>query len=81
VATRGVSRQSRLQSWLMRREAFVLSELSWWRAMPIGLSCLLHAGLVIGLLLGQQWVTSVVALQPPVLPKTVVQPVRLPKAR
>jgi hypothetical protein len=46
----------------LRREAFVLNELSWWRAMPIGVSCLLHAGLVAGL-------------------KTVVQPVRIPKAR
>jgi hypothetical protein len=31
----------------MRREAFVLNELSWWRAMPIGVSCPLHVGLVI----------------------------------
>jgi hypothetical protein len=36
VATRGVPRLSRFQSWRMRREAFVLNELSWWRAMPIG---------------------------------------------
>jgi protein TonB len=56
----------------MRREAFVLNELSWWRAMPIGLSCLLHVGLVTGLILGQQWVTRVVALQPPVLPVQLV---------
>jgi len=56
----------------MRREAFVLNEMSWWRAMPIGLSCLLHVGLVTGLILGQQWVTSVVALQPPVLPVELV---------
>ena len=56
----------------MRREAFVLNELSWWRAMPIGVSCLLHAGLVTGLILGQQWVISVVALQPPVLPVQLV---------
>jgi hypothetical protein len=40
--------------------------------MPIGLSCLLHVGLVTGLILGQQWVTSVVALQPPVLPVQLV---------
>jgi protein TonB len=56
----------------MRREAFVLNELSWWRAMPIGVSCLLHAGLITGLVLGQQWVISVVALQPPVLPVQLV---------
>jgi protein TonB len=56
----------------MRREGFVLNEMSWWRAMPIGLSCLLHVGLVTGLILGQQWVTRVVALQPPVLPVQLV---------
>jgi protein TonB len=56
----------------MRREAFVLNELSWWRAVPIGVSCLLHVGLVTGLILGQQWVISVVALQPPVLPVQLV---------
>ena len=50
----------------------MLNELSWSRAMPIGLSCVLHVGLVIGLILGQQWVTSVVALQPPVLPVQLV---------
>jgi protein TonB len=50
----------------------VLNELSWSRAMPIGLSCLLHMGLVTGLILGQSWVTSVVALQPPVLPVQLV---------
>jgi len=50
----------------------VLNEMSWWRAMPIGLSCLLHVGLVTGLILGQQWVTRVVALQPPVLPVQLV---------
>lgn len=50
----------------------MLNEMSWWRAMPIGLSCLLHVGLVTGLILGQQWVTRVVALQPPVLPVQLV---------
>jgi len=35
-------------------------------------SCLLHAGLVTGLILGQQWVISVVALPPPVLPVQLV---------
>jgi protein TonB len=57
----------------MRREAFVLNELSWWRAMPIGVSCLLHVGLVAGLVLGQQWVTRVVARgEAPVLPVRLV---------
>ena len=65
-------RLSRFPSWLKRREAFVLNELSRWRAMPIGVSCLLHVGLVTGLILGQQWVTRVVALQPPVLPVQLV---------
>lgn len=50
----------------------MLNELSWWRAMPIGVSCLLHVGLVTGLILGQHWVTSVVAHQPPVLPVQLV---------
>jgi len=50
----------------------VLSELSWWRAMPIGVSCLLHVGLVTGLILGQHWLISVVAPQPPVLPVQLV---------
>jgi protein TonB len=50
----------------------VLNELPWSRAMPIGLSCLLHVGLVSGLILGQSWVTSVVALPPPVLPVQLV---------
>jgi protein TonB len=50
----------------------VLNELSWWRAMPIGVSCLLHVGLVAGLIAGQQWVTRVVAQQPPVLPVQLV---------
>ena len=50
----------------------MLNEMSWWRAMPIGLSCLLHVGLVTGLILGQQWVTRVVAFQPPVLPVQLV---------
>ena len=50
----------------------MLNEMSWWRAMPIGLSCLLHVGLVTGLILGQQWVTSLVVLRPPVLPVQLV---------
>jgi protein TonB len=56
----------------LRREAFVLNELSWWRAMPIGLSCVLHVALVTGLIAGQHWVTTVVAVQPPVLPVQLV---------
>jgi hypothetical protein len=43
----------------MRREAFVLNELSWWRAMPIGVFPFFKT----------------------VSNKTVVQPVRIPKAR
>jgi len=35
--------------------------------MTIGLSCVLHAGLVAGLVLGQHWITVAVA-RPPVLP-------------
>ena len=50
----------------------MLSGLSRWRAMPIGVSCLLHVGLAAGLVLGQQWVVSVVAVQPPVLPVQLV---------
>jgi protein TonB len=50
----------------------VLNELSWRRAMPIGLSCVLHVALVTGLIAGQHWVTSVVAVQPPVLPVQLV---------
>ena len=50
----------------------MLNELPWSRAMPIGLSCLLHVGLVTGLILAQSWVTSVVALPPPVLPVQLV---------
>ena len=50
----------------------MLNAQSWWRAMPIGVSCLLHVGLVTGLILGQHWVTTVVALQPPVLPVQLV---------
>ena len=50
----------------------MLNELSWRRAMPIGLSCVLHVALVTGLIVGQHWVTSVVAVQPPVLPVQLV---------
>lgn len=50
----------------------MFNELSWRRAMPIGLSCVLHVALVTGLIAGQHWVTSVVAVQPPVLPVQLV---------
>ncbi|MGH7386542.1 MAG: hypothetical protein ACREKG_15290, partial [Candidatus Rokuibacteriota bacterium] len=44
--------------------------------MPIGVSCLLHVGLIAGLILAHQWgqqlVTSAVAVQPPVLPVQLV---------
>lgn len=49
----------------------MLNEL-WWRAMPISVSCLLHVGLVTGLVVGQHWLASVVAHQPPVLPVQLV---------
>lgn len=42
------------------------------RGLPITLSCLLHLGLAIGLILGQQWVTAAVAVRPPVLPVHLV---------
>jgi len=44
----------------------VLNEL-WWRAMPISVSCLLHVGLVTGLIVGQHWLATVGAHRPPVL--------------
>ncbi|MGH7415048.1 MAG: hypothetical protein ACREKJ_12695, partial [Candidatus Rokuibacteriota bacterium] len=76
MAMRGIFRLSRFRSWLMRRDVFVLSELSLRRAMPIGVSCLLHAGLIAGLMLaqqwGQQWAITAVAVQPPVLPVRLV---------
>ena len=83
----------------------MLSELSWWRAMPIGVSCLLHVGLVTGLILGRTLSpirvlsTAIKAYAPDItfapdgsflvawheeqfpFLKTVVQPVRIPKAR
>ena len=55
----------------------MLNELSWWRAMTIGLSCLLHAGLVAGLVLTHPWMTGMVAPRPPVLS---AQPVTLEAA-
>jgi protein TonB len=42
------------------------------RGLSIALSCLLHLGLAIGLVLGQQWVTVAVAVRPPVLPVQLV---------
>jgi protein TonB len=56
----------------MRREAFVPNDVPRWRVMPVGVSCLLHVGLVAGLVLGQQWVLTVVAVRPPVLPVQLV---------
>jgi protein TonB len=56
----------------MRREAFVLNDVPRWRVMPVGASCLLHVGLIAGLVLGQQWVLTVVAVRPPVLPVQLV---------
>lgn len=42
------------------------------RGAPIAVSCLLHAGLVAGLVLGQQWVTVALPARPPVLPVQLV---------
>jgi protein TonB len=42
---------------------------SCWKAMPIGVSCLLHAGLITGVVLGQHWL---VTAAPPVLPVQLV---------
>jgi protein TonB len=42
---------------------------SCWKAMPIGVSCLLHAGLITGIVLGQHWL---VTAAPPVLPVQLV---------
>jgi protein TonB len=56
----------------MRRWAFVFNRLAWWRAMPIGVSCLLHAGLIGGLVVSQHWLISAAAVQPPVLPVQLV---------
>jgi len=50
----------------------VLNDVPRWRVMPVGVSCLLHVGLVAGLVLGQQWVLTVVAVRPPVLPVQLV---------
>ena len=50
----------------------MFNHLAWWRAMPIGLSCLLHAGLIGGLVVGQHWLISAAAVQPPVLPVQLV---------
>lgn len=52
------------------------------RAMPVGVSCLLHVGLAVGLVLGQQWVLTRVAVSPPILPVQLVtldEPVELPR--
>ena len=50
----------------------MLNDVPRWRVMPVGVSCLLHVGLVAGLVLGQQWVLTVVAVRPPVLPVQLV---------
>lgn len=49
-----------------------MNESLWSRGLSITVSCLLHLGLVIGLILGQQWVTAAVAVRPPVLPAQLV---------
>jgi protein TonB len=42
------------------------------RGAPFAVSCALHVGLVAGLILTQHWVSSAVALRPPVLPVQLV---------
>ena len=42
------------------------------RGAPFVVSCALHAGLVAGLVLTHHWVSSAVALHPPVLPVQLV---------
>ncbi|HSE06381.1 MAG TPA: hypothetical protein VLK35_19700 [Methylomirabilota bacterium] len=46
----------------------MLNQLAWGRAMPIGVSCLLHVGLIGGLVVGQHWLVSAVAVKLPVRP-------------
>jgi protein TonB len=40
--------------------------------MTIGVSCLLHLGLVTGLVLGQRWIPVAVPVRPPILPVQLV---------
>src|SRR5262245_49472900 len=40
--------------------------------MTVGLSCVLHLGLVVGLVLGQRWVSVAITVRPPVLPVQLV---------
>ena len=42
------------------------------RGAPFAVSCALHVGLVAGLILTQHWVSSAIALRPPVLPVQLV---------
>lgn len=50
------------------------------RGMTVGVSCLLHLGLVTGLVLGQHWVPVAIAVRPPALPVHLVtlDPVEAP---
>ena len=49
--------------------------------MPIGVSCLLHLGLAVGLVLGQQWVQVLRTTAPPVLPIQLVTLDAIERAR
>jgi len=51
----------------------ILSSLSRWRAIGVGASCLLHAGLIAGVLAAEHWV-RVELLKPPVLLAELVTP-------
>ena len=42
------------------------------RGMTVGLSCLLHLGLAMALVLGQHWVPVAIAVRPPVMPVHLV---------
>lgn len=50
-----------MSSWLLR-----------WRTMTVGVSCLVHAALIAGVLLAEQWTMDAHASRPPVLPAEMV---------
>ncbi len=49
-----------------------------WRTLMVGASCLLHLGLIAGVLLAEQWIFSAHASRPPVLPIELVTPADSP---
>ncbi len=52
----------------------ILSSLSRWRAIGVGVSCFLHAGLIAGVLAAEHWVRAEL-LKPPVLLAELVTPI------